>query len=83
MNITLSAPPATVTEVREWAEQNGTSLNEYIRDCLEFKAGEIKASRLKRAQEFYEFAMTNPIKVPKDFKFNRREASRRKMRCMA
>ena len=32
MNITLSAPPATVTEVREWAEQNGTSLNEYIRD---------------------------------------------------
>ena len=83
MNITLSAPPATVAEVREWAEQNGTSLNEYIRDCLEFKAGEIRALRLKRAQEFYEFAMANPIKVPKGFKFNRREASERKMRCMA
>ena len=62
---------------------NGADLSKYSRDSFEFKAGEIKALRLKRAQEFYEFAMANPIKVPKGFKFNRREASERKMRCMA
>ena len=83
MNITLSAPPATVTEVREWAEQNGTSLNEYIRDCLEFKAGEIKALRLKRAQEFYEFATTHSIPMEKGFRWSRKMATERKMRCLA
>ena len=34
MSITLSIPPAIVQEVREWAEANGTSLNQYVRDCL-------------------------------------------------
>ena len=82
MNITLSAPNEVVSAVRAWAEQNGTSLNEYIRDCLEYKAGEIKSARLKRAQEFYEFAMAHPIKLPKGFKFDREEAAERKMRCM-
>ena len=43
MSITLSIPPAIVQEVREWAESNGTSLNQYVRDCLEAKCAEIQA----------------------------------------
>ena len=35
MSITLSVPPAIVQEVREWAAANGTSLNKYLRDCLD------------------------------------------------
>ena len=40
MSITLSVPPAIVQEVREWATANGTSLNKYLRDCLEAKVNE-------------------------------------------
>lgn len=80
MNITLSAPPAIVEEVRAWASENGTSLNEYIRDCLEIKAGEIKAARISRAQKFYDYAMANPISVPKEFRFSRAAANERKSR---
>ena len=83
MNITLSAPPTVIQEVREWAEENGTSLNDYIRDCLDMKAAEIKAKRLTQAQEFYEYAMAHPIKVPKGWKFSREEASERKMKCLS
>ena len=83
MNITLSASPTVIREVREWAEENGTSLNDYIRDCLDMKAAEIKAQRLTRAQAFYEFAMAHPIKVPKGWKFSREEASERKMKCLS
>ena len=35
MSITLSIPPAVVQEVGEWAEANGTSLNQYVRDFFE------------------------------------------------
>ena len=42
MSITLSIPPAIVQEVREWAEEHGTSLNQYIRECLEAKCAEIQ-----------------------------------------
>ena len=40
MSITLSIPPEIVQEVREWAEANGTSLNQYVRDCLECRCCE-------------------------------------------
>lgn len=80
MNITLSAPPNIIAEVREWADRNGTSLNDYIRDCLEMKAGEIRSERLSQAQAFRKFATKNPIPVPPDFRFNRAEATARRPR---
>ena len=50
MSITLSIPPAIVQEVREWAEANGTSLNQYVRDCLAAKAQEIEQQWRSRGQ---------------------------------
>ena len=83
MSITLSIPPAIVQEVREWAEANGTSLNQYVRDCLEAKCAELAAARKTRAQQFLEFAKTHQGKVPKGGKWSREEATERKMRCLA
>ena len=83
MNITLSAPPDVIAEVREWAEKNGTSLNEYIRDCLDMKAGEVRAQRLSHAQKFYEYAMTHSIPMQKGYKWSREDAAERKMKCLA
>ena len=62
---------------------NGADLSKYSRDSFEFKAGEIKALRLKRAQEFYEFATTHSIPMEKGFKWSREMATERKMRCLA
>ncbi len=59
MSITLSIPPAIVQEVREWAEANGTSLNQYVRDCLAAKAAEIEQQRSARADRFLAFARAN------------------------
>jgi len=81
MNITLSAPPAVIQEVRAWAEHCGTSMNEYIRECLERKAAEIKSERLTRAQEFRQFAMANAIPLGKGFKWSRKLASERSLKC--
>ena len=50
MSITLSIPPAIVQEIREWAEENGTSLNQYVRDCLEAKCAELANARKARAK---------------------------------
>ena len=83
MSITLSRPPAIVQEVREWAEANGTSLNLYVRDCLEAKCAELAKTRKTRAQQFLEFAKTHQVKVPKGWKWSREEATERKMRCLA
>ena len=70
MSITLSIPPAIVQEVREWAEENGTSLNQYVRDCLEAKCIELAKARKARGRQFIE-------------KWSREEATERKMRCLA
>ena len=48
MNITLSIPPEIVQKVREWAEEHGTSLNQYIRECLEAKCAEIRDARKRK-----------------------------------
>ena len=72
MSITLSIPPAIVQEVREWAEANGTSLNKYVRDCLEAKAREISELRAKKAREFKSFLLgLSPSGLPKGYRFNR------------
>lgn len=71
MSITLAVPPAVVEEVRCWAEKNGTSLNQYIRDCLEQKVREIKDQRMSNAERFVELCEKHAISVPKGWKFDR------------
>lgn len=71
MSITLSIPPAVVQEVREWAESAGTSLNQYVRECLENKAEEIRSARKSNADRFLELTEKSMIKVPKGWKFDR------------
>ena len=72
MSITLSIPPAVVQEVREWAETNGTSLNQYVRDCLEAKCSEIKDMRIRKARDFRKFLLNLPPSgLPKGYRFVR------------
>ena len=80
MSITLSIPPAIVQEVREWAEANGTSLNAFVRECLEAKCKEIAESRKRLAREFIEFAKTHTAHVPTGWKFNRERDGHRETR---
>ena len=78
MNITLSAPPQTVQIVRQWAEREHTSLNQYIRDMLNEKAKEIMQERQRAADEFRMFFETHSINMPTDWKFDREEANARR-----
>lgn len=78
MNITLSAPPETIRIVRQWADEQHTSLNQYIRDCLEEKATDVQRERQRKAEEFLEFFRTHSVKMPKDWKFDREEANARR-----
>ena len=81
MNITLSAPPNVVQNVRAWAENSGTSLNNYIRDLLIAKDREICAERKSFADEFYSFAMANAVEMEPGFKYSREDAAEREMAC--
>ena len=78
MNITLSAPPETIRVVREWAASEHTSLNQYIRDCLEAKAEELKAARAKKSAEFRAFLESLHGHMPEGWKFDREEANSRR-----
>ena len=78
MNITLSAPDETVHAVRAWAGANHTSLNQYIRDCLDAKAAELQAERNRKADEFSRLIETVHIRVPEGWKFDREEANARR-----
>ena len=80
MSITLSIPPAIVQEVREWAEANGTSLNQYVRDCLEAKCREISNRRKRLADEFIKFAKAHSANVPKGWKFDRERDGHREIK---
>ena len=80
MSITLSIPPAIVQEIREWAEANGTSLNAYVRECLEAKCKEISVSRRRLASDFLEFAKTHTAHVPKGWKFDRERDGHREIK---
>ena len=71
MSITLSISPAVVQEVRAWAEENGTSLNQYVRDCLELKVNEIREKRKSAAEKFMELTERCCVHVPKGWKFDR------------
>ena len=81
MNITLSAPPNVVQNVRYWAEERGTSLNQYIRDLLIAKDLEIRQERKSIADEFYSFAMSNVIDMESGYKYSRADAAERSMIC--
>ena len=81
MNITLSAPPNVVQNVRTWAENNGTSLNNYIRELLIAKDREICAERQSFADKFYSFAMANSVEMEPGFKYIREDAAEREMVC--
>lgn len=71
MSVTLSIPPTIVEEIRVWANSAGTSLNQYIRDCLEAKAHEIRESRQREAKEFFSFCNENLVHAPKGWRYNR------------
>ena len=76
MSITLSIPPPVVQEVRAWAETAGTSLNQYIRDCLEAKCAELKSARLRRARQFRALCKRLPPSgLPQGYVFSREEAN--------
>ena len=80
MSITLSIPPAIVQEVREWAEANCTSLNQYVRDCLEAKCKEIHDAQKRKAREFKSFMESLPaVRVPKGWKFDRERDGHREI----
>ena len=77
----MSIPPAIVQEVREWAEANGTSLNAYVRECLEAKCKEINAAQKRKAQEFMAFMKSlPPAPVPKGWKFDRERDGHREIK---
>ena len=81
MSITLSIPPAVVQEVREWAEENGTSLNQFVRDCLEAKCAEIRDAQKRKAREFKAFMESLPVvHAPKDWKFDRERDGHREIK---
>ena len=81
MSITLSIPPAIVQEVREWAEANGTSLNQYVRECLEAKCAEIHDAQKRRAMEFKSFMESLPVvRAPKGWKFDRERDGHREIK---
>lgn len=71
MSITLSIPPAIVQEIRVWAEANDTSLNQYVRDCLEAKVNEIQAARQRQAKEFFAYCNENLVETPKGWHYDR------------
>ena len=82
MSMILSIPPAIVQEVREWAEEHGTSLNQYIRECLEAKCAELKEVRKTRRNQFLELARTHEVSVPQGWRRSRDDATEREMECV-
>ena len=68
MNITLSAPSQTIQIVRQWAEGEHTSLNQYIRDVLEEKAHAVMEERKRKAEDMGDGQIYCGIRVVNPFK---------------
>ena len=81
MNITLSVPSVIVESVRAWAGRNGTTLNQYIRECLEAKSREEMTRQERLARDFKAFVMTLNAKAEPGWKFNRNVDCVREMKC--
>lgn len=82
MNITLSASPETIRVVREWAKKENTSLNQYIRDCLDRKAKELEEQHKRECAKFRKFLRSLKGSLPADYKFSREDANFRDMKCL-
>jgi hypothetical protein len=76
MNITLSADPELIAKSRRKARQQGTSLNQLIRDYLE----RFSDSRrdLSMANEFRGLALDKGGRSAPGFRFDREEAHARR-----
>ena len=68
--------PFVASGAYKYSEANGTTLNQYVRDCLEAKCAELAKARKTCAQQFLAFAKAHQLKVPKGWKWSREEASR-------
>ena len=75
MNITLSADKELVKKAREFAAQQGTSLNQIIRQYMEqlTRISDIE----NNAEEFAQLAREKAGASPKGYIFNREEAHMR------
>jgi hypothetical protein len=75
MNITLSADKELIQKAREYAAEHGTSLNQLIREYLEYIAAE--GNKESNAREFEMLARDYGGASPKGYVFNRQDAHSR------
>jgi hypothetical protein len=75
VNITLSAETELIDRTREYARNNGTTLNRLIRRFMTDIAGTTLSE--DAANEFAELARRKPGRSPKGYRFDRSEAHRR------
>lgn len=76
MNITLSADEQVIEKSRRLARQQGTSLNQMIRDYLEQLVGSRQAE--SAANEFRQLALKKGGRSPAGFRFDREAANARR-----
>jgi hypothetical protein len=76
MNITLSADPELIAKSRRMARQQGTSLNQLIRDYLE-RFSDARRD-VSAAEEFRSLALDKGGRSAPGFRFDREEAHARR-----
>lgn len=76
MNITLSADQQVIEKSRRLARQQGTSLNQMIRDYLAQLTGSPQAE--SAAEEFRQLALQKGGHSPAGFRFDREVANARR-----
>lgn len=76
MNITLSADPELIAKSRRMARQQGTSLNQLIRDYLE-RFSDARRD-VSAAEEFRGLALDKGGRSAPGFRFDREEAHARR-----
>ena len=77
MSITLSAPPAVIQDVRNYAERHATSLNAIIRAHLEKIAEIERNTRKEGAEKLKEFFMSEAGWFDGEVEFDRKLANER------
>ena len=75
MNITLSADKELIQKAREYAAQRGTSLNQLIREYLEYTAA--MGDKESSAREFERLARECGGTSPEGYVFDREDAHAR------
>jgi len=69
MNITLSADKNLIARARAYAQAQGTTLNQLVRDYLERITGELSPE--EAAEEFVKLTRTHPGRSDPGFRFDR------------